>query len=145
MNPVNIRPAAPTDEKEIYKLVCLLEETEIPFSPFSYIFSKNLNDSSVCYFISEEKNVITGFISLHIQHLLHHWGKVAEIQELSVFPEFRNKGTGKLLLEKAIKTATENNCELIELAASQRRIKAHEFYLKNGFKNSHFKFTMTLK
>ena len=145
MNSMNIRPAGINDKQEIFGLVCLLEETDIPADDFDKIYSANLNNNNVFYFVSTSDNRITGFISLHIQNLLHHWGKVAEIQELCVEPEFRSKGTGKILLEKAITTAKENNCVLIELAASQRREKAHAFYLKNGFKNSHFKFTLDLK
>lgn len=145
MNSVNIRPALNSEFSEIHKLICLLEETEIPADLFASVFTKNLNDTTIFYFVSEENKRITGFISIHIQHLLHHWGKVAEIQELCVYPEYRNNGTGNLLLKKAINIARENDCELIELAASRRREKAHRFYLKNGFNNSHFKFTMPLK
>lgn len=144
-NKSSIRRAEQKDKIEIYELICLLEDIRIPPDLFDPIFEKNLADSSIFYFVSEHDLKITGFMSLHIQHLLHHWGKVAEIQELCVQTDDRNKGTGKMLLETAIKTAKENGCELIELAANNKRTKAHGFYSKNGFNNSHFKFTLPLK
>lgn len=144
-NNSSIRKAELKDKNEIYELICLLEDTKITGDLFHSIFEKNLSDKNIFYFVSEHNFKISGFISLHIQHLLHHWGKVAEIQELYVQTEDRNNGIGKMLLETAIKTAKENNCELIELSANKTRTKAHEFYLKNGFNNSHFKFTLPLK
>ncbi|MFZ5552667.1 MAG: GNAT family N-acetyltransferase [Bacteroidota bacterium] len=140
-----IRKAVASDAGEIHRLTQELEQTSVPVEIFTEVFFTNLGNKSIFYFVSEENGVITGFVSLHIQVLLHHWGRVAEIQELVVHPGFRNRETGKRLLETAVQTARDQHCELIELAANIRREKAHAFYLKNGFFKTHFKFTFALK
>ena len=85
-----------------------------------------------------------GFVSLHIQELLHHQKRVAEVQELCVDEKFTGMGFGKLMLDKAIQEAEKQNCEIIELAASNKRVEAHRFYEREGWERSHFKFTRKL-
>ncbi|MFI5205035.1 MAG: GNAT family N-acetyltransferase [Flavobacteriales bacterium] len=110
----------------------------------STIFLKNLTHSNIHYFIAELNGKPAGFGSLYIQPLLHHAGPVGEIQELVVMPEFRSTGIGKQLLDHITLLATEKGCCLLELASSRSRTESHRFYLREGFADSHHKFTKKL-
>ena len=85
-----------------------------------------------------------GFLGINVFPQLHHNGKVAEILELVILPEFRNRQIGKAALDVARELAHRENCVVLELATNQKRTAAQRFYLQNGFRNSHFKLTMEL-
>lgn len=82
---------------------------------------------------------------VHVQKLLHHISKVAEIQELIVDPSFRGQGIGRYLFQKAQVVALENACTQLEVCCNQIRINSHKFYESQGMVNSHYKFCMDLK
>ncbi|GAB3259834.1 hypothetical protein GCM10027347_23720 [Larkinella harenae] len=95
--------------------------------------------------MAEIDDKVVGFISCHVQYLLHHTGKVGEIQELYVVPEYRNQQIGRQLV-----TALEQLAELhgfvnLEVAANQKRTHTHQFYQKLTFHPSHFKFVKELQ
>jgi (aminoalkyl)phosphonate N-acetyltransferase len=108
------------------------------------IFSANLQEPYIHYFIAELNNQPAGFASLYIQPLLHHAAPVGEIQEMVVMPEFRSTGVGKRLLDHITLLAAQKGCCLLELASSHSRIEAHRFYVREGFVDSHHKFTKKL-
>ena len=79
-----IRKATLDDMEKVYRLLCELENEELPINKFKEVFIKNYKSPSVNYFVCENEDSIVAFASLHIQCLLHHCSKVAEIQELIV-------------------------------------------------------------
>lgn len=88
--------------------------------------------------------IIVGFVSVHIQYLLHHAGKVAEIQDLFIKTTYRNTGIGKELVQEAEKWSLENGARDIEVSSNRRREQAHRFYEREKYLKSHFKFTKQL-
>ncbi|MBT9778021.1 GNAT family N-acetyltransferase [Clostridium sp. MCC353] len=92
-----------------------------------------------------EEGKMTGFISVHMNLLLHHAGMVAEIQELIVRQDYRGQKVGKELIERAGEMAVQKGCMQIEVCCSRKRSRAHHFYESCGMKNSHYKFCMQLK
>ncbi len=54
---------------------------EFDKNAFDMTFGKNLTSKSVFYWVIENNESVIGFVSLHIQELLHHQKKVAEVQE----------------------------------------------------------------
>lgn len=111
---------------------------------FSKTLEQNLSDKNLHYFIAEYNGTNAGFASLSIQMHLHHEGPVAEVQELVVMPDYRSTGIGKQLLDHLVILAQQQGCCLVELASSTARIDAHRFYLREGFTDSHHKFTRKL-
>lgn len=138
---INLRKAVNHDSDQVYALICQLVGLEIDRGTFEETFLTNLSQPSVFYWIIQKENSAIGFVSLHIQNVLHHQKKVAEVQELCVDEKFTGKGFGKLLLDTAIQEAEKQNCEIIELAASNKRVNAHRFYEREGWQRSHYKFT----
>jgi PhnO protein len=139
-----IRKATLNDLESIYQLLNHLEQSTLSRTAFEQIFEKNITDESVFYFVHEFGNHIIGFVSLHIQHLLHHTGKVGEIQELVVKDEWQGKSIGKNLLLIVKETAKAQGCVNLEVTCHQKRLKAHQFYEKVGMKKTHYKFVMNL-
>jgi len=144
-NATTIRPAQIQDLNSVYALICSLEDIKFDLNIFRKIYEQNLANNHIFYFIAENdhKNCI-GFISLHVQLLLHHCSTVAEIQELMIDESYRSKGIGKLLVQTAENKARSLYCDSFEVTAQVKRIRTHEFYERLGFKQSHLKFTKAL-
>lgn len=129
----------------VYLLICELEDTNIDKAEFKEIFNKNIGNKNVYYFIAKNKTEIVGFVSIHINKLLHHTANIAEIQELIVTKRCRGKSIGQMLLKKAKEVALENDCMQLEVCCNMTRTLSHEFYEKQGLIKSHYKFTLPLK
>ena len=136
--------AAMEHKNIVYQLLCELENGKPNLKLFEETYSNNLSDDSIYYLLAINENVAVGFASLHIQYLLHHVGKVGEFQEIIVSKNYRGKSIGEILFKNLRRIALENGCILMEVCCNQNRVQSHEFYLKQGMKNSHYKFTMSL-
>jgi PhnO protein len=132
------------DVKEVYELICDLKDTEFNFAKFKNAFNSKLKDDKNYYILCVEDKQIVGFLSLYIDYQLHHAQKVATIEELVVNNKKRSGGIGKALVDAAIKQAKEKECEIIELTSGFDRDRAHQFYDKNGFEKSSYKFIKNL-
>jgi len=128
------------NNKEIKRL----DKNSFKKSKFAKIFLNNLKSPNIFYLIAENKKQIIGFASLHIQNLLHHCGRVAEIQEIYVSPWFRYQGVGIKLLNKLIKMARLKGCVRIEVSSGTKNKKIHKFYKKHGLKKVSFKHIMVI-
>jgi len=136
---------AETDDREaIFGLITELQESQVSRSDFDQIFGANLESPDIYYFVATEKEAIVGFISVHIQKLLHHASGIAEIQEVIVTKDLQGKGIGKLLFEKAKEIAVLRECLQLEVCCNQKRLDAHAFYENRGMTNHHYKFCVTL-
>ncbi|GAB3929196.1 GNAT family N-acetyltransferase [Larkinella terrae] len=135
-----IRPADYQDVGRLYRFICELEEADLNASAFRAIFQRNLTDRRVHYLVAEVDNEVVGFISCHVQYLLHHTGKVGEIQELYVMPEYRNQQIGRQLVAALEQLASEHGFVNLEVTANQKRTHTHRFYQQLTFRPSHFKF-----
>jgi PhnO protein len=136
-----IRTAALSDIDAIFNFISHMEEQTFDFESFKERFSENLNNRANIYLVavSEEDEPI-GFISCHGQSLLHHEGKVFEIQEMYVARNFRGRGIGKALFVAVQEKLAKMDCESLEVTTHAKRSDARRFYLKLGFVQTHVKF-----
>ncbi len=142
---MEVRKALESDFDRIYDLVCELEGQEVDYAAYKKAYKMNINSLGVNYLVIESEGMILGFGSLHIQHLLHHVGKVAEIQELIISTNYQSKGLGAKLIETFRLIALQKNCVLLEVSCNIDREDANRFYEKTSFEKTHYKFTMTLE
>lgn len=126
----------------VYKSICELEKEELNFEIFKEIFNENLANPNNFYLIAEKDNEGIGFISFHTQNLLHHCGRVGEIQEFFINENHRGKGVGRQLIEKIMQYAEEHNLKSIEVTTNKRRVENVMIYENLGFTLSHNKFTI---
>lgn len=142
---MEVRRALESDFDRIYDLVCELEGQKMDYDSYKGAYKMNINSLGVQYLVIESEGLILGFGSLHIQHLLHHVGKVAEIQELIISTHYQSQGLGAKLINAFREIAMQKRCVLLEVSCSLDREDAHRFYEKNYFEKTHYKFTMDLK
>ena len=72
----------------------------------------------------------------------NHGGPVGEIQEMYVEPDYRSHGVGKALIDRLKSIAKTKNWLQLEVTSGLQRGKAHDFYLREGFADTHKKFTL---
>jgi len=145
INNLKIRKVEPKDMLTVYEQTCLLEDFTFNINAFENIFLLNIKDKTKLYYLAEsQEGVVFGFISCHIQQLLHHCGKVGEIQELFVKQEYRGQKIGAQLVKFIEQELIALDCISFEVTAQNKRLDTHEFYSKMGFQQSHLKFTKTL-
>ena len=121
-----------------------LESIQMEKKLFTEIFKRNITDPNVHYIVAQIGNRIVGFISLHVQYILHHSNPTCELQELNIVPELRGSGIGGLLMAEAEKVARNLNLEEIELTTKIHRTRTQAFYIKLGYTHTHNKFVKKL-
>lgn len=139
---VEIRKVEKQDLDFVYKAICELENEELDFKVFKEIFNENISNPNNLYLIAENETEGLGFISFHTQNLLHHCGRVGEIQEFFINKNHRGKGIGRQLIEKIMQYANQNNLKSIEVTTNRRRVENVLIYENLGFTLSHNKFTI---
>ena len=137
---VLIRPAIRADVQKVYDFICDLEKQIFNFEVFKNIFFENIQLPDRHYLIAHNDKQILGYASMHAQLLLHHCGKVGEIEEMYVLPTQRNLGIGQQFLTEFVAIATRDKYVLLEVTSNQKRLDTHQFYQKNGFIHTHAKF-----
>ena len=88
---INIRKAEADDLDQVYGLICELAGSVLDKKTFQETYSQNLASVGISYWVIANENKVVGFVSLHVQELLHHSKKVAEVQELCVDENYRGK------------------------------------------------------
>ncbi len=136
---LTIRPATPSDCAPIYAFICDLEEMILDNTAFRAVFRRNLADHYIRYCVAEHNGQVVGFVSCHIQYLLHHTGKVGEIQELYVRPDSRNQRIGHQLVAHLEDMARREGLVNLEVTTNQNRTDTIRFYEQTGFTLSHRK------
>jgi PhnO protein len=141
---VSIIPATPEHGPAVYELLCELEGEDLDREGFFWAYEANLWDENILCFLAMWEDRPVGFASLHVQRLLHHLAAVGEIQEIIVAREFRGRGVGRALFQKAREAAVERSCVQLEVCCRRTRTQSHAFYEKMGMENTHFKFCLPL-
>ena len=136
------RPAEPEDWKIVYDLMCQLENQELPKEGFHQIYMEQQKDEHFWQSVYVLDGQVKGFVNMRMEGQLHHGGPVAEILELIVDGSARGRGIGAVLFREACAAAWEKGCMCLDVTSGQQRTGAHRFYLREGMKKSHFKFTM---
>lgn len=84
-------------------------------------------------FVAENEDEIIGCVQALIDVRLAE-GRVGEIVSLVVLEIYRGKGIGKDLVRRAEEFLLSSNCQTIRIRANKKRVKAHQFYQSQGYK-----------
>ena len=139
---INIRKIKAEDLDFVYKSICELENEVFDLEIFKSIFNENLSNPNHLYLIAESGNESLGFITFHVQNLMHHCGLVGEIQEFFIDKNHRGKGVGRKLVDEIIQYSKQNNLKSIEVTTNKKRVENVAIYENLGFTLSHNKFTI---
>lgn len=137
---VTVRPASLTDGPTIYNFLCDLENQPLDRFAFDAVFTRNLATPTIYYRVAEQTGEVIGFVSCHVQYLLHHTGLVGEIQELYVRPDCRNLQVGRQLVTALETELAPVGLASLEVTTNQQRADAIRFYESVAFRPTHIKF-----
>ena len=98
----------------------------------------------VHYLVAEWSGTVVGFVSCHVQFLLHHTGKVGEIQELYVLPAYRNRHIGHQLIATLNTLGIREGFKNLEVTTNQKRTDTVRFYEREHFSATHLKLIKSL-
>ena len=141
---IQIKTARPGDVDIVLTFINELENATFNRMIFSELYLENLSSENNVYLIAWDGKVAAGFLSCHIQGLLHHNAPVAEIQEMFVARKYRSQGIGERLLESLRKILKSRKVNQLEVTSNRKRSLAHRFYLANYFTWTSKKFVYKL-
>jgi GNAT superfamily N-acetyltransferase len=95
--------------------------------------------------VAEEGGEVVASLQLYYVTGLSRGGcKRAVVEAVRVISRLRGHGVGSQLMHYAIDEARRAGCQLIQLTSDIRRKRAHLFYRRLGFAQSHYGFRLYL-
>jgi GNAT superfamily N-acetyltransferase len=91
------------------------------------------NSANDIAYVAVDGTVVIGWIHLFYALRLESQ-PFCEVAGLVVDEQYRGKGVGKLLLEKAEDWSMQRNCKRLVVRSNAKRNEAHQFYINQGFK-----------
>ncbi|MEQ9592259.1 MAG: GNAT family N-acetyltransferase [Cyclobacteriaceae bacterium] len=136
---MTVRPCTTGDFKSILHFLNELQGKTFDPELLQPMFEKNISNPANIYLVAEHYNQVVGYLSCHVQLLLHHAGLVGEVQEIFVLKEFRGKGAGKLLIDELKEIVKTRGAVQLEVTTRAIRERAIKFYKREKFEDSHKK------
>jgi GNAT superfamily N-acetyltransferase len=122
-------------------------ETKAAELPKEYVraFEEMSRDADNRILLAELDGRIVGSLQLVVFASLSRSGaKRATIEAVRVVSDLRGKEIGTLLMRHAIAQARAAGCGVVQLTSDKRRTRAHLFYRRLGFEQSHIGFKLEL-
>ena len=144
MTNTTIRPAEPRDGHRVFELLVQFVTSYKPQrDAFDANFPALIASPDANLLVAEAAGDVVGYaLALRVPTLYAN-GDLWDLQELMVDPGHRNQGIGKLLLDRVIADARDQNA--VEVTVVSRR--AGPYYVRHGFTEtaSYFKLKLTDK
>ncbi|MGK3115638.1 N-acetyltransferase family protein [Candidatus Pantoea formicae] len=132
---MNIRQAQATDS---FALSALL--TELGYSDTETFIDARLaqlgSHPDEVLLVAEHGSQVLGFLSLHFIPQLALAGDFARISYFCIAEGERSKGSGQQLLSHAEQLARKRGCDRMEVHCHSSRLKANQFYSREGYVES---------
>ena len=104
------------------------------------IWSEIQKNKNITYLgVFEDNKLISSCFIAIIPNLTNQGKSIGYIENVITDVNYRRKGVGKKLMQKAIEIAQENNCCKIFLESGISRVEAHKFYKSIGFDDTNKK------
>ena len=95
--------------------------------------------------LAESDGKIVGCLQLvFVPGLSRRGARRAIVESVRVASDMRGKSVGTAIMKEAIRRAREGECRLVQLTSDTRRSRAHLFYRRLGFVQSHCGFKKEL-
>lgn len=107
-------------------------------------FEEVLNSPNNFVFVAEDNGQIIGLAAFSVRNVIRYPKQIAELDELFVSQEYRQKGVGKLLMQKVEEKAKELNCYRLYVESQYKHETAHKFYEQLGYTNYGYHFIKNL-
>jgi GNAT superfamily N-acetyltransferase len=89
-------------------------------------------DPSSAVFVAEHRGELLGLCTAYLELNSVRFGPRCWVEDLAVSPEYRSRGVGKDLLDRAKQWARERGASHLELDSAESRQDAHRFYEREG-------------
>jgi GNAT superfamily N-acetyltransferase len=141
------------DEADLPAVVAMLADDEIAENrenaavadEYRHAFAAMAKETYNKILLAEAEGKIVGSLQLvFIPGVSRSGTKRALIESVRVKSAMRGKNVGTALMKKAIRLAKEGGCGLVQLDSDMRRPRAHLFYRRLGFVQSHAGFKKAL-
>ncbi len=97
------------------------------------------------YLASLENKVIGTFSLLFMPTMMHPgFHKSAILDSVAIDSDYRGKGWGTKMVQKALEISADAGCYKVTLSSSIKRDRAHKFYESLGFKQHGWSFSYQL-
>ncbi|MBV9989852.1 MAG: GNAT family N-acetyltransferase [Alphaproteobacteria bacterium] len=150
MSALSFRTATKDDLPVIVALLAdddIAENRELPAVSDEYVkaFAAMEGEHYNRMLLALDAGKIVGCLQLvFVPGLSRKGTKRAVIESVRVAAASRGKSVGTALMKEAIRLAREGGCGLVQLTSDNRRSRAHLFYRRLGFEQSHFGFKKEL-
>jgi len=139
---MEIREITENDLNALLELYIQLSPTNIGLSDEKkeIIWSEIQKNKNITYLgVFEDNKLISSCFIAIIPNLTNQGKSIGYIENVITDVNYRRKGVGKKLMQKAIEIAQENNCCKIFLESGISRVEAHKFYKSIGFDDTNKK------
>jgi ribosomal protein S18 acetylase RimI-like enzyme len=138
---MKIEMATTSDIPTLCTLLDYLFSQEVEFKPDHETQSRGLemilnNNNIGNIFVAKKNEKIIGMVILLYTVSTALGERVALLEDMVVSPNERGLGIGSMLLDHAVKYATEKGCKRITLLTDKKNIGAQKFYKQHKFNRS---------
>ncbi|AOR33283.1 GNAT family N-acetyltransferase [Streptomyces fodineus] len=150
MGDLEIRPATADDLPAIVAMLAddpLGAQRESPddMTPYRTALERLDADPNQHLVVAVREGRVIGTLQLSIIPGLSHKGATrALIEAVRIHADERGSGLGSLLIEWAIDSARQLECQMVQLTSDKTRIDAHRLYERLGFSATHEGFKLRL-
>lgn len=141
---MDIRSATEEDYSELMQLYNLFVEEDRYSTYKNDSFGKVLKSPTNFIFVAEENGKLIGFVTFSVRNVIRYSRQIAELDEIFVLSEYREKNIGKQLMEKVEEKAKKLDCFRIYIESAYDKESAHKFYEAIGYKNNGYHFKKNL-
>ena len=123
-------------------------DREKPQSPelYSLAFGRMEGDVNNRVIVAEQDGRIAGCFQItFIQGLSRAGARRALVEGVRTSSENRGQGIGEAMMRHAVELARDAGCASVQLTSDKSRTRAHDFYVRLGFEQSHEGFKLDLK
>ncbi len=138
---LNFRVAALEDIPVLCELLWELFSQEVEFTPNKKIQEKALKkiieDENISdIFVASKENKVIAMVNVLYTISTALGAKVAILEDMVVFKEFKNQKIGSSLIEFTLDYLEKNSFKRLTLLTDVDNVIAHNFYKKHGFTKS---------
>ncbi len=90
-----------------------------------------------------EERIVGAFSLLVMDNLGHKGAPSGVVEDVVVHPDWRRKGIGRTMMEKAMSLCAARRCYKLSLTTNKHRPDAHAFYEALGFEVHGFSYSVT--
>ncbi len=117
----------------------------LPIEDAQRLFERAATYPYYKFFVAVEDEVVVGAYAILIMDNIGHLGRPsAVVESVAVVPSLQGKGVGQAMMDHAMSIAREKGCYKLALSSSLKRVRAHAFYEKLGYRRYGYSFGVDL-